>query len=170
VASVGPARGFPNTTHGGLRVVARANLLYCNSLVSARGRHFSPPSRPVWQPGPGHLHWLGTLSPRHVHTGRGGDSGSGGSSAGPGRRRPQQRDEAGQAECPAPRGASGAGARPVRSRSPGLRVRHTADTQGTHKEQSALRSRPILFSKSWGAVLSLPSDTHASIAYLAIRQ
>ncbi len=30
----------------GLRVVARANVLYCSSLVSARGRHSRPPSQP----------------------------------------------------------------------------------------------------------------------------
>ena len=51
----------------GLRVVARANLLYCNSLVSARGRHSRPPSQPGLVVRSG-MYCRGTLSTRHVHT------------------------------------------------------------------------------------------------------
>jgi hypothetical protein len=78
VASVGPARrGFPNTAHCGHRVVARASLLYCSSLVSARGRHFRPPSRPQcvaarpgasYMPGASALAWCYSESQTCAHS------------------------------------------------------------------------------------------------------
>jgi hypothetical protein len=84
-----------------------------------------------------------------------------GSSAGPGRRRPQQRDEAGQAECPAPRGASGAGARPVRS--PGLRVRHyTPQTPRERTKSNPLCARGRFCSLKAG-VLSYSQATHTPV-------
>jgi hypothetical protein len=60
------AWGNPDYTPCGLRDVACANLLYCSSLVSARGRHSRPPS----QPGRVVRSALaGTLSTSHVHMG-----------------------------------------------------------------------------------------------------
>jgi hypothetical protein len=59
----------PNYIPRGLRVVSSANLLvlYCSSLVSARGRHSRPPSQPGLVVRSG-MYWRGTLSTRHVHT------------------------------------------------------------------------------------------------------